>query len=106
MRKPIAMLPLVLVLGCSTPNKNDPNYKDKHGRNAEDAEIYAKAVEERRLLPGMHKKEIRAVMGGGPEKTRKIERGGTTYIMWLYYSRSLDLYLDEDGYLLRWTGIG
>ena len=102
----ITMLPLILAVACSTPKIDGPNKKDKYGRNAEDAGKYAKAVKERRLLPGMHKGEIREVMRGGPEKTRKITRAGIKYTVWVYNSRSLDLYLDSDGYLMRWTGIG
>ena len=106
MNKLFALLPAILLVACNTLDKDDPNYRDKYGRNIEDAAKYAQAVKERRLLPGMHKKEIRDVMGGGPEKTRKFERSGTTYTMWIYNSRALDLYLDSDGYLVRWSGIG
>jgi len=105
MHKLIALLPMVLLLSCNTLDKNDPNYRDKHGRNLEDSEIYAQSVKERRLLPGMHKSEVREVMGGGPERTKNVKWGGTTYVMWVYNSRALDLYLDTDGYLVRWTGI-
>jgi len=103
MKRTITMLPFVLLVACSTPSKDG---KDKYGRIPEDAAKYAAAVKERRLLPGMHEKEIKTVMRGGPEKKRKIKRGGVTYVMWIYNSRALDLYLDTDGYLVRWSGIG
>ena len=97
---------LLLVAACSTPPDDGTVKRDKYGRYPDAAEKYASAVKERRLLPGMHKGEIKKVMGGKPDRTRKIERGGQKYVMWIYGSKSMDLYLDTDGYLMRWTGIG
>jgi hypothetical protein len=101
------LLPLLLLLcACGGPEKKtDPaNQKDKYGRYPHIAEQYKEAVAKKKLLRGMHKGEIRQVMGGGPERTRKEKRGKSTYTVWVYASRSLDLWLDNDGYLMKWEG--
>jgi len=102
-----ATIPILLLLAaaCSTPADNDPNKRDKHGRLPEDAAKYAQAVKDRVMRLGMHKSEIKKVFGGGPDTKRKVERGGQTYEMWIYRSRSLDLYFDSDGYLMRTSGL-
>jgi hypothetical protein len=95
------ILPLfVLLLSCA--GRDDG--LDKYGRTPQLAARYKEAVENRTLLRGMHKDEIEEVMGGRPEKISKRNRGDREYTVWEYRSRSLDLYLDDDGYLMDWRG--
>ena len=52
----------------------------------------------------MHETEIREVMRGGPTRISRKSIGNTKYTVWEYRDRSLDLYLDDDGFLMRWSG--
>ena len=89
------------VLACTGPSgEKKGNVRDKYDRLPDVAAKYAAAVERRELLPGMHKDEIRVVMRGKPEKITKQKRGKSTYTVWEYRSKSLDLYLDKDGFLI------
>lgn len=97
------ILPLLLLVACSGPNGNEPGL-DKYGRTPETAAQYAAAVERRELKPGMHKSEIREVMRGDPTRISRKSIGNTKYTVWEYRDRSLDLYLDDDGFLMRWSG--
>lgn len=94
------LLPLLLVLIACTPPQKDG--RDKYGRTEDVAARYAAAVERRELLRGMHQDEVRAVMQGRPEKVSKQQRGDTTYTVWEYRSKSLDLYFDKQGFLMHW----
>lgn len=96
-----SLLPLLLVLSCAGP-RDAGTGRDKHGRTEEVAAQYAAAVERKVLKMGMHKSEIRAVMDGGPDRVSRRRLGNRDYTVWEYRQRSIDLYLDDDGYLMKW----
>jgi hypothetical protein len=93
----------VVSLSACAPRINERGQKiDKHGRTAETAAGYADAVKNRRLKPGMHKGEVRDVMQSKPELTNYQKHNNKQYLVWQYRSRSLDIYFDDDGYLMFW----
>ena len=75
---------------------------DRYGRTAENAAAYAEAVKRRELKAGMIEKEVRQVMGGKPEVVEKQTRNQREYVVWQYRKRSVDLFFDDDGYLMFW----
>ena len=94
---------LLLSLTACAPRVNEKGQRiDKHGRTAQTAKAYAEAVELRRLKPGMIKSEVREVMQGKPEETSRQNRGQTEYLVWEYRSKSLDLFFDDEGFLVLW----
>ena len=99
---------LLLLAACAGPTDKKTsrhNRLDKYGRKPYLAAQYKDAVERKTLLRGMHKDEIRQVMGGGPEKTRKrVVRNEAKYTVWVYGQRQLDFFLDRDGFLVFWEG--
>ena len=98
---------LLLLAACAGPTeKKDPaRRKDKYGRRPDLAAQYKKAVEDRKILRGMHKDEIKKVMGGGPEKVRRgVVHNQAEYTQWVYAKRQLDFYIDDKGFLVFWEG--
>ncbi len=99
---------LLLFAACAGPtdkNNSPRNQLDKYGRKPYLAAQYKRAIESKTILRGMHKDEIKQVMGGGPEKTRKrVVRNQAKYTVWVYGKRQLDFFLDRDGFLVFWEG--
>ena len=99
---------LLLLAACAGPTdkeKSPRNKLDKYGRKPYLAAQYKSAVERKTILRGMHKDEIRQVMGSGPEKTRKgVVRNEAKYTVWAYGKRQLYFFLDRDGFLVFWEG--
>jgi len=106
MRVVLLLALLFPLLACGTSDKKvrAQDRKDKYGRYPEVAERYKKAVEQKKLLRGMVKSEVRAVMEGGPDRKREERRGGQNYTVWVYAKRSLDIWFDDEGYLMKWEG--
>lgn len=94
---------LLFSLSACSPRLNEKGQAiDKYGRTAQTAKGYAEAVKNRRLKPGMIESEVREIMDGKPEQKSRRRRGQQRYVVWEYRSRSLDLFFDDDGYLVSW----
>ena len=70
-------------------------------RTPMDQEKYERAVENRTLLIGMTKSEVKQVIGKPGRKDTEFI-GGRNLERWSYPKRSLDVYFDEEGFLVRW----
>ena len=86
---------LVLAAACGSSSKQIGN------RTPMDQEKYDRAVENKTLLIGMTQAEVKKVIGKpGKKDTEYI--GGRELERWSYPKRSLDVYFDEEGFLVSW----
>ena len=87
---------LVIAAACSSSSSSRIG-----NRTPADQEKYEKAVESKTLLYGMTESEVKQVVG--PPDRKKTEKvGGRELEVWVYPKRSLDIYFDEEGFVVRW----
>jgi outer membrane protein assembly factor BamE (lipoprotein component of BamABCDE complex) len=86
---------LVLAAACGSSSSQIGN------RTLADQAKYERAVEAKTLLIGMTKSEVKQVIGSPDDKDTEIY-GGNRLERWSYPKRSLDVYFDEEGFLVRW----
>lgn len=96
----------ILLAACTSPGDGSGS-SERYKRSPQVQKQYEEAVKQRRLVPGMKKDEVVAVMRGQPEtKDRVTDKQGRRRTRWIYRSRSITLFFDSEGYLVDAEGLG